>query len=106
LAGQRPLKYLAVGFSIVVPDGDVRGLAPLVKVVGDRPARAALESPDPPPSRPLASTHAAPPLDEVIAFAAEIAEVAQPAPLTVVGRDWASVSNCSVTLIYHYKHLK
>jgi hypothetical protein len=72
----------------LIDRGDVRGLAPLVKIVGEldryhglgRRSRTAPPAPryealDPPPPAPLALTHAAPPLDDAVAPAAEIAEL-------------------------------
>jgi DNA-binding CsgD family transcriptional regulator len=72
----------------LIDRGDARGLAPLVKIVGEldryhglgRRSRTAPPAPryealHPPPPAPLALTHAAPPLDDAVAPAAEIAEL-------------------------------
>ena len=71
----------------LIDRGDVRGIAPLVRLVAeldryhglDRRSRPAprvppLDAPGPLPTAPLALTRAAPPLDDMAALAAEIAE--------------------------------
>ena len=62
----------------LIERGDVRGLAPLVKIVGEldryhglqRPRGAAraplIDAPEPPPAAPLALTHAAPAADAAL----------------------------------------
>ena len=72
----------------LIDRGDVRGLAPLVKIVGEldryhglgrrwrtAPRAPRYEAPDPLPAAPLALTHAAPPVDDGVAPTGEIAEL-------------------------------